>query len=814
MTTVAKSLLLTAVSLSGLMSPVLAQESLVASAAAAPPDSNTAAPSPAASQAPTNALEAGEIIVTANKREQKLNDVGLTITAISGQQLAERRITSLQDVATAVPGLTFASSTQNTPIFTLRGVGFNEAALGVYPAVSVYMDQAPLNFPVMASHSAYDLERIEALKGPQGTLFGQNATGGAINYIAAKPTDIFTAGGDVGVARFNDLTGNAYISGPLADGLSGRIAVTGERSEDWQKSYTRDDTLGKTRYIAGRLLLNWQATDSLRFSFNANGWVDHSDPQAMQYIAFFPAKPAAAPVPALAAVPFSPQRPRAADWSTGAWSTGADRPFSRRKFGQVSLRLDYDLANNVTLTSLTSYNTFNQKQATDGDGIALVAYDLGINDGKLHSFNQEVRLTNSGRSRFRWVIGGNYEKSRAIENQVLNYVNSTNNIPENMFIYQSGNNTDQRIQNFAAFGNVEFDLTRKLTIKGGLRYTNARNHANLCGYDVGDGHVNSLFTFLGGLLSGSPVVPLTAGQCYTLKPDSIPEYTPFTRVLHERNVSWRGGLDYKIAPGYLLYANVSRGYKAGSFPTVAAGTENQLQPVTQESVTSYEAGFKFTMLDRKLQFDGAGFYYDYKDKQVRGKVLDPIFGILDTLVNVPKSRIYGAETNVTLTPSRGVTLSAGVTYLKSKTLDYTGVNILGKTQSFRGALLPFTPEWTYSFNADYRMPLSNGGTASVGATFTGRSSETAAFYGETLTLADVPGGKTAPGANRPYFIDGYATLDLRAGYELPGGRWHVQIWGKNVTNKYYWTNVIPAVDVAGRYAGRPATYGVTFGFKM
>ncbi|WP_152542809.1 TonB-dependent receptor plug domain-containing protein, partial [Sphingobium sp. Ant17] len=133
-----------------------------------------------------SAAQTADIVVTANKREQNLNDVGLSITAISGDALAQRKVSSLEDIASIIPGLSYSASTTNTPIYTLRGVGFNESSLGVYPAVSVYIDQAPLPFPVLASHSAYDLERIEVLKGPQGTLFGQNSTGGAINYIAAK----------------------------------------------------------------------------------------------------------------------------------------------------------------------------------------------------------------------------------------------------------------------------------------------------------------------------------------------------------------------------------------------------------------------------------------------------------------------------------------------------------------------------------------------------------------------------------------------------------------------------------------------------
>ena len=147
----------------------------------------TQSPPPAAStsEPAQSSIDEGEIVVTANKREQNLNDVGLSVTAISGDVLAERRLTSVQDIAAAIPGLKYAESGTNTPIYTLRGIGFNEESLGVYPSVSVYIDEVPLPFPVLTLHAAFDLQRVEALKGPQGTLFGQNATGGAINYIAA-----------------------------------------------------------------------------------------------------------------------------------------------------------------------------------------------------------------------------------------------------------------------------------------------------------------------------------------------------------------------------------------------------------------------------------------------------------------------------------------------------------------------------------------------------------------------------------------------------------------------------------------------------
>ena len=328
-----------------------------ASAQAIPPSGSepvAQAPSapPVAPSASATTDTGGDIIVTANKREESLNKVGLTVTAISGAMLAKRKITSLQDVASIVPGLAFAPSANNTPILTLRGIGFNESSLGVYPAVSVYVDQAPLPFPVLASHAGFDLERIEVLKGPQGTLFGQNSTGGAINYVAAKPTRTFAAGGDISYGRFNRLEGNAYISGPISPTMRARLAVSAVNADGYQISYTRpSDRNGKVSYVTGRALLDWDPTSAIHFAFSLSAWRDRSEPLAGQFILLQPQTPGAEQ-PQEVAAPFSPENPRAADWADGI-----NHPRSNRRFVQPALRADIALADNLTLTSLTSYSS-------------------------------------------------------------------------------------------------------------------------------------------------------------------------------------------------------------------------------------------------------------------------------------------------------------------------------------------------------------------------------------------------------------------------------------------------------------------------
>jgi outer membrane receptor protein involved in Fe transport len=774
----------------------------------------TSASRDAAQQSTTDVNTIPEIVVTANKREENIDKVGLTITAISREELAEKRITSLQDVASEIPSLSYAPSANNTPIFTLRGVGYNNSSLGVYPAVSVYLDQAPLNFPVLASHSAYDLERIEVLKGPQGTLFGQNSTGGAINFIAAKPSNTFEAGGSVSYGRFNEVATEDYVSGPITSTLRARAAVSAMNSDGWQVSESRPyDSNGKQSYVAGRLLIDWDANDTAHFALNANGWNDTSQPQAPQFIVLFP-QTAANVQPQELTAPFTAGSPRLADWPEGY-----NRPRGGRNFFQVALRADFNLPADLTLTSLTSYDHFTEKQAVGESGSSLVVTDIGDNNGYIHSFNQELRLANSAMSSFRWVAGGNLEKSTTYEEQNQQFQDDSANSASLFFINSSGIFVQQKMTNYAFFGNSEFDIGPKLTLKAGARYTNTSNDGSICSYATGDLRENALYNFLGTVLGTVPFTPLDGAlppdqRCNALNSHNVPVLTPTNLTLDEHNISWRGGVDYRMTDNTLLYLNVSRGYKAGTYPVLGAATTSQYKPVTQESVTAYEGGIKAGFWDRKLQMNAAAFYYDYKDKQVLGRELDPVFGVLDVLVNVPKSRVLGAEGDVTLKPFQGMTLNGAITYVDSLIQDYVGTNIIGQPENFAGNPLPFAPKWSYRLDAEYRMVVATGGSPFIGLGANGQTLSDTAIGGGTLTVPDTLNVRVLPGLEHPYTTNTYTTVDARLGYESSDHRWTVMLWGKNIFNKYYWTNVVTTSDFSARFAGLPAWYGVTFSMKV
>jgi len=756
-----------------------------------------------------------EVVVTANKRSQNLQDVAITASVLGAEEIAERKITSLEDVANAVPGLTYSPTETNTPVLTLRGVGFDASSLSAYPTVSVYLDEVPLAFPVLSTQGTFDLQRIEVLKGPQGILYGENSTGGAVNYIAAKPTDVVASGGDLSFGRFDTIEVNGFVSGPLTNTLKVRVAVHYIDGDDWQHSYTRDDTLGNVDALAARAIVEWTPSDTLRFSLDINNWLDRSDPQAGQLDVIYPQATAYAS-PALINNSYPPQNSQAADWSPDGVRNPLGqivnlRPYSDRHTDQAFLRSDYDLSSSVTLTSLSSYVTFLQSQSNAYDGTALVDDDFLFNSGSISSLYQELRASNGDQSRFRWIGGGNFQSSHVDESDAIAYWQSTNFNPALDYIFQNGFRSNTFRRDSAVFGNSEYDATEKLTLQAGARYTNNLTRASICNYDLGDGRINQLLEGLGTLLSGKPITSLAPDDCVSLNFQYIPG-AAYRDTLEQSNVSWRVGPEYKINRTLMLYANASRGYKAGSFPTIAASSWKQLTPVTQESVTALEGGVKSSLLDGRITLNAAVFYYDYLNKQIEGKVLDPVFGVLNRLVNVPRSELYGAEFEAVLRPATGLEVMSAVTYVGSRVTDYTGSDALGLTRDFAGDRIPFVPEFQGQLDVEYSWGVASA-QPFVGGHVNARTWTTTYIGGEDITIPASSIDSTAPGDTYPFEIKGYAIVDLRAGVAWDSDKWRLMLWGKNVFNNYYFTNSIYSFDTGYRLVGRPVTYGITLLYK-
>ncbi|BAV66902.1 TonB-dependent receptor [Sphingobium cloacae] len=609
-----------------------------------------------------------------------------------------------------------------------------------------------------------------------------------------------------------------------------------ENGDGWQRSVSRPgDKLGKKDNIAGRFLVDWRAADRLNFSLNVTGWRDQNDPQAPQLTrAAFPNPPGSvglggvvpADLPIFAQAPIPEGKARLADWSVGSSLVGASlRPFNDNKFWSAALRTDFDVTEAIQLTSLTSYNRFKMNSTADFDGSPLVVTQYDNHRGSIKNFNQELRLSDDDGA-FRWVVGANYEDTKTGELYDADTWDSSSAALNGA----TTNRTDnfQRMRNYAGFGNVEFDVVDRVTLKGGIRQSRAERSSNGAVYTVpGADHYPGIpysytefFNIVYGLIYGPGTVPpIQPGQSLVLDTRLNPDGTPvdpgtylttgrFFGKLNEDSTSWSVGADFRLSDDALLYANVRKGYKSGSFPAITGAIFDALLPVTQESLLDYEAGFKLSLMERMISLSGAAFYYDYKDKQLLTKFVDPVFGLLDRLQNVPKSRVKGAELELSVRPSRQLELSGSVLYLDAKVKDYNGVigeQVVGGLRqpvlaSFEGVALPFSAKWQYSVRAELTQPLSGELEGFVNASVHGQSKSYSTLALTAQSRAD-------------YLIDGYALVDGAIGVKTTDERWRLTLWGKNIFNKYYVTNRYLPYDSYVRYAGRPAEYGVTAAFR-
>ena len=829
---------------------LLTQGSIAALAFAAQPAlAQDATPQAAEDTNPSN-----DIIVTANKREQSVNDVGLTISAASGADLANRGVRGPEDLGKLVPGFTFTQSIYSTPVYTLRGIGLYDATFGASPSVAVYSDQIPRNVPTMSDALDLDVERVEVLKGPQGTLFGQSATGGAVNYILGKPTRELQAGFGASYERFNRFEASGYVSGPLGEGIAARLAVKGVTGGAWQRSLSRpSDENGATRKIEGRFTVDIKPVDSLKIELTATGAKDRSDPLAPQYagtlLNIYPTQAAVAasrnpfgyvdgaryaalttrtsagfdgtfldrqatvvgrlngPNAARAAGARAVLGTRISNNARDTESTPGLIGKSDNSYYQFAGRADFDITDTVKLTYLAALARKKLDYAQDLDGTTAEVIDVPL-DGIVRSFNQELRLA-VDTNVLHAIVGASYDNVRTTQNNFFRLSDLSTNAD---LITLTLNNFVSKTRGYALFGNVEYEVANNLNIQGGIRYTKTKLDASYCYNDPAIDTAQGTAFIFGAFLNSKPIT-IKPGECFPttgslLNGTSRSTLTPVNGNFEEDNVSFRVGANYKFDQGTLIYATVSQGFKAGIFSAIGACCVQQYTPATQEKVVAYEAGFKAPLAGRTVQLNGAAFYYDYSDKQVRGRILDSVFGLLEKLLNVPKSYIYGVEGELVVRPVEGLNMSASASYLKSKvTGNYSATpdgspvyNAAGYTGNFKGSELPYTPKFSANFDTQYEFPLSGSLSGFLGGTVVYQGKQNATFQNTVLPATD-------------FEIGSYTTLDLRAGVKSDDNRWRASIYGQNVTNKSYLTAISTYADTLIRYRGKPTIYGVSVAYK-
>ena len=783
----------------------------------------------AQSDAARGALE--EIVVTAQRRAESINDVGMSIQAIDAESLEALRVTSVRDLTTIVPSFTVSQSYQGVPTYTLRGIGFNTINLSATSTVGTYVDEVAYAYPVMNTGPLMDLERVEVLKGPQGTLYGRNTTAGLINFITAKPTDDFQAGATAEVGNYETYNINGFISGPLTETISARLALSSQNSgEGWQESNSRSERLGEIKKNGARLSLAFDPGENTHIDFSATYWRNETDTVAGQGIGFTPAT-AASPFNAPGLVNYvagnQPREATNADWApeavrganigTGLGFQGPlreDNPFTGLK-----LRLDQNLAETVRLVSLTSYNDFERDALSDWSG---VPYEILLQHttGTIESIAEDLHIE-GGDDSMHWLVGGYYANDKIVDgNRTLLGQNANVTLirtvgqpllatPFNCCGYTS-TDLSQAFRSYEDIGHIETNtwsvfangdwrLNEALRLNAGVRYTEDEQKYHGCSRDFNGNmlpNVNVVNRALYLQTYGVFAAPISQGQCNTFDP-TTGTFGEVRSTLDEDNLAWRVSLDWNVADQTLMYLSASRGAKAGTTPINAANLARQNAPVKQELLTAYELGLKSTLAQNRVQLNLSGFFYDYQDKQISTYFADPIYTALARLDNVPKSAAYGVEGELTWSPSRSLTLAASALWLHTEIQDYIGTNAAGQPQNFDGAEFIYSPEFQGSLSVIFDHEITDALGLQVTLNTRYQSESNTIF--EDLPL---------------YALPSYGLVNASIGLHGRDDRWSVTLWGRNLADEYSWSAVASNANVVVRFPNPPLTYGATLGFKF
>ena len=778
-----------------------------------------------------------EIVVTAQKREQGANDVGITMNAFTGAQLKDMGFTTAEDMALMTPGLTVnETAATGVPLYTIRGVGYQDYSTGASSTVGLYFDEVAIPYTVMSRGLMFDVERVEVLKGPQGDLYGRNTTAGQINFVSRKPTDDFQAGVTAGIGSYSTFDLEGYVSGALSDTARARVAVrTVQSGEGWQKSATRNDELGELDTMAIRALFDFDLGDNGSLMLNLHYVDDQSENRAntayngtLVGLSEFsnPYQPLNEYL--LPGGEFEGETPpwystgnnEIADWTNSYTSEQTGRTFDLRpqrdnQLAGASATINWDLGN-VTLTSITAFDQFDRVESNDWDG-GFFNDSSNINTTDLSVFSQELRFT-GGDDELNWIVGAYYSTDEMDEyyhyfmsDSVFGY----GSIPWGVDLFaptpilELDTKYVQETDSMAAFGHVEWRFTDDWRLTVGARYTSEERDWSGCTFIADDG---TLAAFLNAQFGAT----LGVGDCGTIDddpnsptyifaliggPDINDAFHVFTDTVKTNRWMGKVTLDYAVNDDVLVYGTVSNGFKSGGFNGANSNTTLQLQPIREEVLTAYELGIKATLADGSMQLNAATFFYDYEDKQEQDAAV-AFVGNISGLTNVPKSEITGAELDMQWAPAEGWNVHLGVAVLDAEITEWMAVDREESSWptvvrvDVSGRKLAMSPDLQYSTLISKEWDIGGGKLLDAAIDYS---------YTDSTT-----GGSQASDATASYGV-----ANARVGYGSNDGKWRVLLWGRNITDEYYY----PAAYNGGngpfiRVHGMPRTWGVSLDYKF
>ena len=719
----------------------------------------------------SSALE--EIVVTARKREERLQETPISITAMSGEALADRRIETTQELARVVPNLIVSqgqsvSGNSSAGAYFIRGIGQIDFLLNTDPGVGLYVDGVYVARSVGSILDLIDVERVEVLRGPQGTLFGRNTIGGAISVVSKPPSDNASAEVRGTMGSFDLRDARLTFNGPITEGLDGKVAVLWRERDGWVDRISDGSRMGDEESLGARAALRWEPTDSLFFDLaldyvDQDGTAPPANVVQIVETANFPGfhngaavGPPCVPPPGSLTDPrcFNPQ------WEASDLLEEQGTFDSRQElqvFG-ASLTAEWEIGSDLTLRSITGYRDTDALGNRDGDHTPILIQTTS--DTWTHEqLSQELQLIGVGLDdRLDWILGAYYLEE---EGENLSQVAFP------VVTLQSGGSVDN--DNFAVFGQATYDLTERLSLTAGVRYTDETKTF------LPDQFVTSdpLGLFPPGSVPGFRLVPFVESE------QSITETTPMLN------------LAYRWTDRFMVYGTWSEGFKSGGFTQRIFPPLPAPPPFDPEFAESYELGFKFDSENARLRLNGAAYFTDYTDLQVQVLV-----GVQPLTANAGGAEVKGFELELQAVPVEDLEITAGIGYTDA---EYTS---LDPTVLATGVALDSefaqVPEWTGTFDVAYTFhPGAGRVTPRAGLTYRSEAFMNAA---NTASLRQ----------------DGYTLVDASIAYETEDGRWRFTAYGQNLTDEIYINGGFADLVDQG-YAevavARPREYGLTVEFR-
>lgn len=726
---------------------------------------------------PARAGRIDEILVTAARREQSLQEIGQSISAFSGDELRRRGVDDIEGLVRQIPNFSMGSPAGEgtTPALSIRGVGVNTFSDNLEGTVAFYIDD--IYYASLPGQAAklFDLERVEVLRGPQGTLYGRNATAGLVHFITRPPTSEPEGYVDVGYGRFDQVRLEAAVGGPLSDGVSGRLSVFHDRDSGYMRDRVTGARVASKDITAVRGQLGFQLGDDLDVLLRAQG----SRTRNISVLEYHRGL--------LDPTDFSPcsiDRVRARECVDlfGYRNPSLD-PFSGDFHSGDSIPLDIDTAGgSVHLTwaatdwefvSVSGYEYLDKMHVEAGyvapvgtasaigfDAFEYLKFTLNL---RSEQWSQEFRASRSTDRTF-MLLGAYYlsdDKSGAlgIPSRFANPALASQDPYLNLF--------SQEARSAAVFAHIEQSLTESWSVKGGLRYSRERSQI---GVDI---NMGDLFP----------------------TPDLVD-----SRRSRENFLSWDFGVDWKPRDELLVYGKLSRGHKSGG--SNAGGIisiPQQIEPFSTERLTMLELGAKWFALDDRIAISAAAFGYDYQDLQVfTQSFIDNV--PVDRIENAADARIHGIEIEALLRPTSFLEIQLAGSHLSTETRDFfsvVGIDDQGQEilQDLSGLDLTFSPKWSFSGAATVSAPIHTG-TGSLQVSFN--------YMSRYFFDAD----------NAPLNAGGDYTLwNARAAWENSSGNFEVSAEVQNLTNKLYFTEGFDLLAAQHLFVGRPRTWLVRASYR-